>query len=66
MTMELMQKYKKEDGLIGIENIKRWPADSNAVKFLALTTSVAAVAALLKVSIFFQVLTFTDIRSTLS
>ena len=37
--MEFMQKYTKEDGAVGIEDLDRWPADSNAVNFLSVTTS---------------------------
>lgn len=37
--MELMQKYAKEDGAIGVDDLNRWPADSEATKFLSMTTS---------------------------
>lgn len=50
ITMELMQKYAKEDGAIGIDNLNRWPADSEAVKFLSMTTSAASIEQLQKVS----------------
>ncbi|KAG0644962.1 hypothetical protein D0Z07_9343 [Hyphodiscus hymeniophilus] len=46
--MELMQKYIKEDGAIGIDNLKRWPSNSDAVGFLSATTSAASVAELLQ------------------
>ena len=48
--MELMQKYAKDDGAIGIDNLNRWPADSEAVKFLSMTTSAASIEELKKVS----------------
>lgn len=50
IAMELMQKYAKEDGAIGIDNLNRWPADSEAVKFLSMTTSAGSVEELKKVS----------------
>ncbi len=50
IVMELMQKYVKEDGAIGIENLDRWPHDSAAVDFLSLTTSATSAKELMKVS----------------
>lgn len=50
IMMELMQKYVKEDGAVGIENLDRWPSDSAAVGFLSATTSASSVQELLKVS----------------
>lgn len=47
--MELMQKYAKDDGAIGIENLNRWPANSTAVKFLSMTTSAESVEELQQV-----------------
>ena len=41
--MELMQKYSKEDGAIGVEDLDRWPFNSNAVAFLSDTTSALSV-----------------------
>lgn len=41
--MELMQKYSKEDGAIGVEDLDRWPFSSNAVAFLSDTTSALSV-----------------------
>ena len=37
--MELLQKYVKEDGFIGIKNLDRWPFDSVVVEFPSSTTS---------------------------
>jgi hypothetical protein len=48
--MELMQKYTKDDGAVGVENLERWPADSNAVSFLSQITSASSVTELSKVS----------------
>ncbi|MCJ1473170.1 hypothetical protein MMC13_001821 [Lambiella insularis] len=48
IMMELMQKYVKEDGTVGIENLDRWPSDSAAVGFLSATTSTSSVQELLK------------------
>lgn len=47
--MELMQKYVKEDGTIGIDNLERWHSSSDAVQFLYATTSAVSAAELLKV-----------------
>ena len=47
--MELMQKYVKEDGAIGVEDLTRWPSDSNAVGFLSMTTSASSLNELIKV-----------------
>jgi hypothetical protein len=52
ITMELMQKYVKEDGAIGVDNLDRWPLNSKAVTFLSATTSAASAAELLKVCYF--------------
>jgi hypothetical protein len=52
--MELMQKYVKEDGAIGIDNLQRWPSNSDAVGFLSATTSAASAVELLQVCYFSQ------------
>jgi hypothetical protein len=48
--MELMQKYAKDDGTIGLETEKRWPSSSAPVKFLSTTASAASVKELKQVS----------------
>lgn len=48
--MELMQKYAKADGAVGVDDLRRWPSDSLAVRFLSETTSVTSAERLLKVS----------------
>ena len=50
MTMQLMQKYSKEDGVVGVDDLQRWPVDSKAFGFLSATTSVPTITALQKVS----------------
>lgn len=47
--MELMEKHTKKNGTTGVNDLKRWPVDSNAVKFLAATDSVSTVDELRKV-----------------
>ncbi|KAH6672611.1 kinase-like domain-containing protein [Halenospora varia] len=42
IMMELMQKYVKDDGAIGVDNLHRWPSDCDAVTFLSDTTSAAS------------------------
>ena len=48
LTMELMQKYVKEN--VGIDDPARWAIDSNAVDFLSSTTSARSVMELTQVS----------------
>ena len=45
-----MQKYTKEDGAVGIEDLEHWPSDCDAIEFLSLTTSAASVNGLMEVS----------------
>lgn len=47
--MQLMQKYAKDDGAIGLDKIDRWPADSAALEFLSATTSAGSFEGLKKV-----------------
>ena len=51
IAIELMQKYVKDDGAIGVEDLDRWPFDSNAVGFLSMTIFAPLLDELLKVSI---------------
>jgi hypothetical protein len=39
--MELMQKYVKEDGAVGIDNLDRWRSCPAAIEFLCATTSAS-------------------------
>ena len=48
--MELMQKCTKDDEAIGVEDLDRWPFDSDDVGFLSATTSASSVNELMKVS----------------
>jgi hypothetical protein len=50
ITMELMQKHVKNDGAVGVDDLRRWPPDSNAVDFLSETTSASSVNELMRVS----------------
>ena len=47
--MELMQGYVKEERAVGVDDLRRWPSDSNAVGFLSETTSATSVIELIKV-----------------
>ncbi len=49
IMMELMQKYVKEDGAIGIDDLGRWHSSSDAVEFLSATTSATSATELLRV-----------------
>jgi len=46
--MELMQGYAKDDGAIGIDDLRRWPLHSNAINFLSTAVSAASVAELMQ------------------
>ncbi|OQE16627.1 hypothetical protein PENSTE_c023G02063 [Penicillium steckii] len=48
IMMELLQKYVKDDGKIGIDDLSRWSSDSTPVDFLSATISVGTVEALMK------------------
>ena len=50
ITMELMQKYDKEDNKTGVDNTKRWPCDSYAIGFLSSTASEISIQRLREVS----------------
>ncbi|PGG99689.1 hypothetical protein AJ80_09303 [Polytolypa hystricis UAMH7299] len=43
ITMELMQKYEKEDNRIGVDDVERWPCDSYAIGFLSSIETEASV-----------------------
>ena len=49
IAMELMQKYRNDDRVIGIEEEDRWPANSRAVAFLSKTVSTIRLEDLAKV-----------------
>lgn len=50
ITMELMQKYGKGDGVMGVDDLDRWPIDSDAFGFLATTSSSGSIEVLRQVS----------------
>ncbi|KAL4927711.1 uncharacterized protein BDV17DRAFT_116428 [Aspergillus undulatus] len=50
ITMRLMQSYEMDDGIIGVDDIERWPIDSEAFRFLKATSSVKSINTLLEVS----------------
>jgi hypothetical protein len=56
IMMQLMQSYEMGDGIIGVDNIDRWPLDSEAFGFLEATSSAQSVDALMKASGFLVVL----------
>lgn len=49
IAMELMQKFSRDDGTIGVEDLNRWPSSSHAVGFLSETTSAHCVTELIQV-----------------
>ncbi|KAL4931870.1 uncharacterized protein BDV17DRAFT_279965 [Aspergillus undulatus] len=48
IMMELMQKYVKDDGAVGLDNFDRWRTSSAAIEFLSATTSVSSMEELRK------------------
>ncbi len=42
IMMELMQKYVKDDDAIGMNNLRRWQSDDDAVAFFSKTTSATS------------------------
>lgn len=48
--MELMQKYVKDDGAVGIDHPERWRICPAAIDFLSATTSASSFEELKKVS----------------
>jgi hypothetical protein len=50
LVPELMNGYIKEDGAVGVDNLDRWPPESNAVAFLSETTSATSIFDLIEVS----------------
>ena len=44
--MELMQKYVKDDGAVGIDDLERWQACPAAIEFLSAITSASSFAEL--------------------
>lgn len=48
--MLLMQKYTKDNGAVGVDNVERWPVDSDAALFFVMTISAASVDELMEVS----------------
>ncbi|KAK5044691.1 hypothetical protein LTR84_010583 [Exophiala bonariae] len=46
--MQLMQKYAKDDGTIGIDNLNRWSESSEPVKFLLMTNTTTSIQELMQ------------------
>lgn len=49
IMMELLQKYVKDDGKVGIDDLNRWSSDSIPVNFLSATTSSDSIESLMQV-----------------
>jgi hypothetical protein len=52
ITMELMEKHAKAEGSAGVDDLKRWPLDSDAFGFLLAIGSAGSVDELKSVSLF--------------
>jgi hypothetical protein len=48
--MQLMQSYEMDDGVIGVDDMERWPPYSEAFGFLEATSSARSTEILMKVS----------------
>ena len=48
--MRLMQKYDKDQGVVGVNDLERWPIDSAAVGFLSATETAGSIKSLRNVS----------------
>ncbi|KAI3281372.1 hypothetical protein DTO002I6_9871 [Penicillium roqueforti] len=46
ITMRLMQKYDKDQGVVGVIDLERWPIDSAAVGFLSATETAGSIKSL--------------------
>ncbi|KAB8069051.1 hypothetical protein BDV29DRAFT_59736 [Aspergillus leporis] len=46
MTMDLMQTYEKDNGVVGVDDLDLWPVDSDAFSFLSTTSSAGSIEAL--------------------
>lgn len=49
--MELMQKYVKDDGMVGIDDVSRWPVDSDAFAFLSAISATESIESLKQVTV---------------
>jgi hypothetical protein len=49
--MEIMQKYVKDDGMVGIDDVERWPVDSDAFRFLSALSAATSIKSLKEVRI---------------
>lgn len=49
LTMQLMQKFDKEEGVAGVDDLERWPVNSNAVRFLSATATTVSIESLKEV-----------------
>ncbi|KAJ5988269.1 hypothetical protein N7481_003479 [Penicillium waksmanii] len=46
ITMETMQKYVKDDGVVGVDDVDRWPVDSDAFEFLSALSTAKSIESL--------------------
>lgn len=49
ITMEIMQKYVKDDGMVGVDDVDRWPVDSDAFGFLSALSTAQSIESLKEV-----------------
>ncbi|KAJ5640277.1 uncharacterized protein N7484_008139 [Penicillium longicatenatum] len=46
MTMEIMQKFEKDDGMVGVDDVERWPVDSDSFEFLSALLTTKSIESL--------------------
>lgn len=49
IAMEIMQKYVKDDGMVGIDDEDRWPIDSDSFGFLLAISETRSIGSLKEV-----------------
>lgn len=49
IAMEIMQKYVKDDGIVGIDDVERWPIDSDSFEFLVALSTTTSIESLKEV-----------------
>lgn len=49
IAMEIMQKYVKGDGMVGVDDLGRWPIDSDSFGFLLALSTTKSIESLKEV-----------------
>lgn len=62
IMMRLMQKNGKDQGVVGVNDLERWPIDSAAVEFLSATETAESIRLLRNVSPTSKVSCFANVQ----